>query len=78
MTSQAPRQPLLVICTPCGHVWPVAYCPIPLNMISKVTKSHCPMCFSNCRNHIEAGKHEHMEWQKNKYQRHIPKKRNNS
>ncbi len=46
-TTSEPKTPWNVRCgaAECGHVWPVAYLPMPIDLVAKVAKgARCPLC----------------------------------
>ncbi len=38
------RRPFLCRCDSCGHVWPIAWLPIPVHHMGKLGKAPCPAC----------------------------------
>lgn len=43
-----PRTPFWAKCTvpTCGHIWPAAYLPMPIDIFARLAKAACPMCGS--------------------------------
>lgn len=58
------RQPFLVTCKPCGHVWPVAWLPMGLAACGKLMKAaRCPMCAADGRSIFLASEAHALAWE---------------